>query len=90
VVSKVDEAAEPVAVGAGAAGAEVEVVPEAPAPSRADTPALTAPPGDGAPERPAEPLVGAGAGGDDAERRRAAKRNKRRQRQRRRKHGRHR
>jgi SecD/SecF fusion protein len=83
---------------------EPEPEPAAPAaaqPQPPPTPAPAAPaapsgdgedgaPGDGAPERPAEPLVGAEAGGDDAERRRAAKRNKRRQRQRRRKHGRHR
>ncbi|HEX2435380.1 MAG TPA: protein translocase subunit SecD [Solirubrobacterales bacterium] len=99
VVARVDEPGAP-------ERPEPEPEPEPAAPAAAQpqpppTPAPAAPaapsgdgedgaPGDGAPERPAEPLVGAEAGGDDAERRRAAKRNKRRQRQRRRKHGRHR
>ena len=48
------------------------------------------PPGDGAPERPAEPLVGAGAGEQRDESRRQQKRPRRRQSRRRRKHGRHR
>jgi SecD/SecF fusion protein len=48
------------------------------------------PPGDGAPDRPAEPLVGAGSGQEGSEGSRPAKRNRRRQSRRRRKHGRHR
>ena len=98
VVARVDEPGapqppqpEPARAGRPEPETEPETPPE-PAPAEpAATPSgdgEDGAPGDG--ERPAEPLVGAGAGGDDAERRRAAKRNKRRQRQRRRKHGRHR
>jgi SecD/SecF fusion protein len=47
-------------------------------------------PGDGAPQEPAEPLVGTGAGGKREERQRESKPPRRRQSRRRRKHGRHR
>ena len=102
VVAKVEEVEEaPVPERAGAP-ASAAAPPETPAaepapPAAAPTPPAAPPggdggrqpPGDGAPERPAEPLVGAGAPEQPPKQPRPPKRS-RRQSRRRRKHGRHR
>ena len=105
VVAKVEEIEEveaaPVAAGReapAAPAAEPLAAPAEPEPPREPAPPVGAPggdgeeqpPGDGASQQPAEPLVGTGAGGKREERQRESKPPRRRQSRRRRKHGRHR
>jgi SecD/SecF fusion protein len=81
-----------------AAAPEPELAPQEPERPREPGPPAGAsggdgqaePPGDGAPQKPAEPLVGAGTGGEREERQPQSKRPRRRQSRRKRKHGRHR
>jgi SecD/SecF fusion protein len=81
-----------------AAAPEPELAPQEPERPREPGPPVGAPggdgqaepPGDGAPQKPAEPLIGAGTGGEREERQPQSKRPRRRQSRRKRKHGRHR
>jgi SecD/SecF fusion protein len=98
-VEEAPVAAAPEAPAAPAApAAEPPAAPPEPEPPREPAPPVGAPggdgqeqaPGDGAPQQPAEPLVGTGAGEKRDEPQRESKPPRRRQSRRRRKHGRHR